>query len=342
MSNFGLTSNSNMSDVVSVLDKVYVEMNAQTQKILALEGQLKDAKERKHERKDLKESRAFQSLATWCGGEKTFVDWEFKLQQFVRSYKGFEEYLERVKRQDEELTLIKLTEKAKAESRADPEVDILWYDEQLYSILSLKSEGTALSTVKNKREDKGTRGANSWHKLTREVAGKTGVRLERLADAVHKPKTIVSYKDCEKRLIDWENDRQELEKLEGQGISDLTLRTILKGMIPPDLVRDLERDSGLKKWDAAWKFVLEQAPLRRDLGLKMGKDGLDAANLEGEKYEDPWAAGADGNWECPPCLDQEALTMKGGQKGGGGSFQGYCNHCGAWGHLPLGMPEADC
>ena len=213
MSNFGLTSNSNMSDVVSVLDKVYVEMNAQTQKILALEGQLKDAKEKKHERKESKESRAFQSLATWCGGEKTFVDWEFKLQQSVRSYKGCEEYLEWVKRQDEELTLIKLTEKAKAEIRADPEVDILWYDEQLYSILSLKSEGTALSTVKNKREDKGTRGANSWHKLTREVAGKTGVRLERLADAVHKPKPIVSYKDCEKRLIDWENDRQRLKRL---------------------------------------------------------------------------------------------------------------------------------
>ena len=121
----GLTPNCAMAEVVGVLDRVYVEMSSQTQKILVLEGQLRDAKEKKSERKDSKESRAFQSLATWCGGEKPFVDREFKLQQFVRSYNGFEEYLEWVKRQDEELTLIKLTEKAKAEICKDPEVDLV-------------------------------------------------------------------------------------------------------------------------------------------------------------------------------------------------------------------------
>ena len=44
MAAFGLTANCAMADVVSVLDRVYVEMNAQTQLIRTLEAQLKDGR----------------------------------------------------------------------------------------------------------------------------------------------------------------------------------------------------------------------------------------------------------------------------------------------------------
>ena len=82
------------------------------------------------------------------------------------------------------------------------------------------------------------------------------------------------------------NDRIELEKLEGQPLSEMTLCTTLKGMIPPDLVMDLERDSSLKKWDAAWEFCLEQAPRRREWNFKMGKGNLEADALEKKKPGD--------------------------------------------------------
>ena len=95
----------------------------------------------------------------------------------------------------------------------------------------------------------------SWWKLTREVAGQTGIRLERLADLVHNPKPITSYKDGVMMLEKWEAMRLELEKMENQGLSDLTKRTVLKKMLPGDLVRDLERDRDNKTWEGAWRFV---------------------------------------------------------------------------------------
>ena len=40
-----------------------------------------------------------------------------------------------------------------------------------------------------------------WWQMTREVAGKTGVRLERLSDKVHHPKKVTAYADLEKSYL---------------------------------------------------------------------------------------------------------------------------------------------
>ena len=154
--------------------------------------------------------------------------------------------------------------------------------------------GSALSSVKNVREEYGIRGAKAYWKITREVASKSGVRLERLADIVHHPKMITDYKVGKQMLENWEAKRKELEKIEGQALSDLTKRTTLKKMLPPDLLRDLERDRTLKDWDSAWKFVLEQIPLRKDWNKKQSGHAMDLDNLEKEGA-DP-AAGAAGDW----------------------------------------------
>ena len=329
MSAFGLHAGSSNAEFVAVLDRVHAEMSAQTAKILSLEAMLSDAKKKTVDPKDLTELKSFQTLEKWNGSEKTFGDWEFQFQQFVRPYKEFERWLDWLKDQEEEITAHDAADKQREVAAHNPDVNLEWYDEQLYAVLSLLTTGSALQTVKNKREQHGTRGSNSWHKLTREVAGKSGVRLERLADLVHHPKAITTYKDALSQLEVWDNNRQELEKLEGQALSDLTKRTTLKAMIPPDLVRDLERDRGLKTWEEAWKFVLEQAPLRKDwVKTKKGRDDMDVDMAE-KSSEEPV-------WECPECeaAEQDALTLKGGGKGGAGkgTFEGYCGHCWIWGH----------
>ena len=96
--------------------------------------------------------------------------------------------------------------------QADNRVDLSIYDEYLYSILSLLTTDAALQVTKNQREHHGIRGANSWFRLTRDIAGKTGARLQRLADRVHHPKAISTYKDAESSLASWEASRLELEK----------------------------------------------------------------------------------------------------------------------------------
>ena len=131
--------------------------------------------------------------------------------------------------------LLAVEDKKKDIKAIDPLIDLGWYDEQLYNLLCLKTEGAALQTVKNQRENHGTRRANMWYNLTHEVAGKTGVRLERLADLVHNPK-VITYKERFAQLEKQEAQRLEPEKIEVQGLPDLTKSTTLKKMLPANTI----------------------------------------------------------------------------------------------------------
>ena len=140
------------------------------------------SKNNESKKKDLTEQKAFDKVPKYGGNEKEFGDFEFKLQQLLRPYKHFEEFIDWIKNEEEETNLDALTQKARAESQHDPTVDLHWYDEQLYTVMTLLLTDTPLQTVKNLREYTGVRGCKAWHQVTREVAGRTGVRLERLAD----------------------------------------------------------------------------------------------------------------------------------------------------------------
>ena len=281
---------------------------------------------------DLAEWKSFGALTTFDGDEKSFSDWEFKLQTFVRPLRQFEAYLDWVKERDEEIS-VETWQGMKGAvdwTHGDGMVKLDWYDDQLFSVLSLLCTGSALASVKNVREEYGVRGAKAYWKIMREVASKSGVRLERLADIVHHPKQITDYKVGKQMLEHWEAKRKELEKIEGQPLSDLTKRTTLKKMLPADLLRDLERDRTLKDWSSAWNFVLEQIPLRRDWGKK--QQGGHAMDLDVVEKEAPPSGWGEDDYQCLPCGEgEQALdTLKGGAKGG--TFEGNCSFCGAYGH----------
>ena len=151
------------------------------------------------------------------------------------------------------------------------------------------------------------------------------MRFERLADRVHKPKQITNYKVALAELTDWDADVKELAKLEGQALSALTKRTTLKNMIPEDLQHDLEKDRTLKSFEAAWSYVLEQVPLRKEWKFVKGKRGKDDMDVEAAEGDE----GAEDGIRCAPCEpgagqdDGDLNTMKGSS----GAFQGYCSYC---------------
>ena len=325
----GLARDSDPGQFVLHIDRLNGQVYELQQQLLKLTTSQDDRK-----KKDVSETKAFEKVPHFNGDEKMFGDFEFKLQNCLRPYKHFEEFLDWIKNADEEPDLDILRKKAYAEAQHDPSVDLHWYDEQLYNILSLLLTDTPLQTVKNAREDTGIRGCRSWYAITREVAGKSGVRLERLADRVHHPKPILTYKEGLARLTEWENDLKDLAKIEGQQVSEITKRTILKAMIPADFARDLERDRALKPWDEAWKFVLEQMPLRKEwkgsTKKSRGPDDMDvdvAEETKDEPGDDPM---------CAPC-DGELDTLKGGAR----PFQGYCSHCWIWGHMKKDCRKLD-
>ena len=330
MSAYGLHSQSTTDDFVAAINAMAVEAVSYQLRIADLEGKLRIRGQADDKRKDWIELKSYSSLSTFGGSEKEFHDWEFKLQRFVKPFKTCEQWLDWIKDQDTEITKAMMDQLKQEAAYGDPSIDLEWYDEQLYDVLCLLCEGTPLNTVKNQRENVGFRGANSWYKLTREVAGRTGARLERLADLVHNPKPITSYKDGLAQMEKWESQRLELEKLEGQGLSDLTKRTTLKKMIPADLIRDLERDKSLKTWESAWEFVIEKIPLRKDWGVKKkGINDMDVDLAENKAEEDRAGEGGP-EVLCQPC-DGDLDTLKGGG-GKGQPFQGNCSFCGVWGH----------
>ena len=148
----------------------------------------------------------FLALEKFNGDEGTFADWEFKFHNFLRGYKDFEAYLDWAKRLDEEVDEVQfagLVHQLRTERGPEAVLpDFAWYDDQLYSMLTLFCVGNAITTVKGCREEK-CRGGRSWWRLTRDVASKSCVRLERLASAVHHPNAITDYKTGKAQLEAW-------------------------------------------------------------------------------------------------------------------------------------------
>ena len=92
---------------------------------------------------------------------------------------------------------------------------------------------------------------------------------------MHHPKKIIGYGDALAQINKWDLNCKELAKIEGQHISDITKRTTLKGMIPEDLAKDLEKDKSLKDWKWCWEFVVEQIPLRKEWRPQKKKGNYD-------------------------------------------------------------------
>ena len=79
--------------------------------------------------------------------------------------------------------------------------------------------------------DADARGIGVWHCFTRDVAGKSRVRLAKLSKQVHRP-TKEDNKAGIELLTRWEEDYRELNKLKGQALTELSKIEALKGMVP--------------------------------------------------------------------------------------------------------------
>ena len=261
-------------------------------RIIALETeveQLRDAAEDRMGRgdgggrKNITESKVMADIPKPEGKDENFDTFEFRISQMVASYDHFEDYTDCVKGFEEEPDTGALTFKAQAVRASEPSVDLHWYDQQLFSILAMKTDASALQIVKNMNSDTPVRGCRAWFRMTRDVAGRTGSRLAKLLRKAHYPKKIASYATALSDLMTWDTDVKELEKIEARAMSDFTKCTTCKSMVMDDLLRDIERDATLKTFTDAWNFVLAQIPLRKQWSAKnRGPNDMDVDVAEDE------------------------------------------------------------
>ena len=98
-------------------------------------------------RQNISEWKSFSKVPCFSGDEKAFSDFEFKLHTFLRPLPDFEEMLEWIKNNDSEIDKPKMEEMKRrhVEARGDRAADLDYYDDQLYNVLSLVCDSTALS-----------------------------------------------------------------------------------------------------------------------------------------------------------------------------------------------------
>ena len=307
-----LTSQGDQEDSVRVIAALQPEVFDLKNRIAGMsQGEIGDKPE------EITRWRSVQSMPKFSGDDKVFKDFDFKLHQLVRPVIGFEKFLDWIKDSDVEPDAQKM-----AEYKYETGYPVEYLNDQLYGLLSMLAEGSALQTVMNVAEAHNVRGVQSWYRMTREASGKTGARLKRLSDKVHRPKQITDYKGALVQLTAWDTSLKELVKVEGQGLSELTKITTLSNMVPEDLMRDIDKDKSLTKFEDIWNYVTEQVEVRKHWSTQKKRDpnAMDVDMAEKEETQE--------NFECQPC-DQELDTLKGG---GNQVFQGYCGYCNIWGH----------
>ena len=110
----GLPDASGIGEFVRVIELMHAEIEALKAKNLQ-----RDPKPR-----DLTEQKLFSNLPHFDGAEKDFSDWEFKVQQFVRPYKHFEEFLDWIKESKNEVSRTDLFHRQRHTQMQSPEVNL--------------------------------------------------------------------------------------------------------------------------------------------------------------------------------------------------------------------------
>ena len=132
----------------------------------------------------------------------------------MRAIRHFKTFLNWVKDHDEEPTDVDLVEQ-RDPGTTDQSADCGWNNSQLYSMLAMTGTEHALQTVNKLNSDMDARGGRACHRLTRDVAGKSGARLAKLPKRVRWPNMTTHYKEGMEVLARWEQDLNELIELEG-------------------------------------------------------------------------------------------------------------------------------
>jgi len=308
------------------------------------------------------------------GKPMDYGDWKAVLIGFFRSedliFRKFLEHIENL--EGGEVKLEDLYEFA-GDKKDDPGTrsKIEWYDNQLYSVLMLKTKDDALALVKSVPEESPTKGARAWMKVTRDQEGMNALRMTGLARRVMQPDKVRQYQDIVAAVEQWELRVKEFQKVNnGFKLPDSMMVNGLCHVVPAELEREIMKLPN-QEYTVVKRYVYDQVAARKEPwfhgerkgsgGAKdYGKNHQGVADMEldmaeainslerlGQMFMTQDEGGHDHNEDEEEDKKEEmkeklntvlmALQGKGGKGGGksggkGGKFNGTCHHCGKHGH----------
>ena len=237
--------------------------------------------------------------------------------------------------------------------------------------LNCKGDALAMIKNLASTEHEKTRGVTAWHRLTKDHRGSNTQRILGLVGRVFQPPRILKYLDLTGAIEMWETRIREYERLvkqtEGEAckVPQSCKVFIVRNMVPKEMEKDLLKIHPTASYAKTKEYIMEQVNLKRhchfedretgkdkdkDKPVPMEVDALLAkfyelkTDAEGgagvekgvvENSEEQESTREKGT--AMEEIEKELLALKGGWKGGKGKgkgrkFDGYCDHCGGYGH----------
>ena len=284
--------------------------------------------------------KSFDKVPKFSSKPEDYSSWRFRLRTFLAEEPRMVAFVKELEKLPAELTDEQLTQWEGLTNGAD----CRWCSQQLYSLLSLNVEGTALTLVKALEDDDfpDTRGGNAWLRILREFEGITGQRLAGMVERIFSPKRCVKYSETTQAIATWEIMVRDFCKGAKTTFCDILMVHGVKKVVPLELEKDITRSSTtLRSYDLVKNYILDQVNVRKEPHYQTNAPSSKAANMDLDKvaYKD----GQEPEWGEDD--DQEEGSAEDGMFGLGGGkgngrreFQGECYNCGKWGHRSQHCP----
>jgi len=311
--------------------------------------------------------KGMSDISKYSGKPGEYIDWKSVVIAFLRSEDlVFRKYLEFVEQMDEDITWVKLYEFGGSD-KEKPEVreKIEWYDNQLYSMMNMKTTGDALALVRSVPEESEGKGAKVWKRITSDQEGMNALRMVALARRVMHPDKVAKYGDIVAAVEQWELRVKEYVKAnDGFKMPESMWVNGICHIVPSEMEKEVMK-LPTQKYLEIKQYVYSQVAQRKEPWFQGEKSGgkkdfgknhqgladmeLDLAaameNLErvgqaflsqdeggSEVQEEESEMKKDDAKEKMGALSEMlfALQRKGDGKGKG--FKGNCHHCGKPGH----------
>ena len=285
--------------------------------------------------------KSFDKVPRFSSRQEEYTNWRFRFRTFLAEVPKMAQFTRELERLPGELTEEQL---AIWESQTNG-ADCRWCSQQLYALLSLNVEGTALTLVQalEDADHPDVRGGNAWLRILREFEGVTGQRLAGMVERIFSPKRCARYSETTQAIASWEIMVRDFCKGANTNFCDILMVHGIKKVVPAELEKDITRSTTLHTYDLVKNYILDQVNVRKEPHFQTNAPSskatamdLDHTALAQKENQEPEWGEEEGQEEGSAA---DGMFGLGGGKGSGRrEFQGECYTCGKWGHQSRHCP----
>ncbi len=356
----------NMRDMVAeirrqgaTIDSLREQANRDRTTVQEYEVRMKELREVAAKSKSVIDSKMLNKPQNFDNKEETWPEFAFKYENWICGV----EAKARLYMRWAELHEGEIIDTIEAPDDLDEE-SVARLDKQVYLSLAQMLSGESLDILRNGKEDCGY---DAWRRLWRRWDPKTVGRNRSAYLKIAQPGVAKTVEQANKMLEQWENSIRDYEQKRKKKVDEELKCAVVVEMMPKDLRLHLQLNARtLTEYPIIRQEIMSYLEARKVMHVGQGNDPMDVDALDAKGR---WQSGKDGKGKSKDSKggkgkshggkDATWRSKEGGQghskgkdgkgktKDGKGKskeskgkdksqrkepFQGYCGHCGKWGH----------